>query len=343
MKSDSIEKQFAQYDRKKFADWIWRGLQAFYTVPPAKRAATFDNAGGLILQYESVCEGIAAIYEKFVPANKQLSFRQAIGDVLREKSPDYSDLFPAFQDIIYLIIRLKATESLSALLPTVGSGVLGKQHPDILYETITALRYLAPSENSYKITSKLIDSVNFDDGYLFEAMKVLIECKPDYTANIVLELEPRLTQLYKKTKDIGEDEFKIFCGVAEDWAKFILKRGIISWPSKLWEKASHSTDQVWLFSYLFGNKSAPVVLNRYRSSDAYWINYRSKKVHVKVSKKDYYTRSMLLRKFASEKIHAWANNPKDEVNKISLAARTTEAGRTVTLGERILRKLPHIE
>lgn len=342
MKSDFLEQLFAQYDREKFADWIWRGLLSFYTVSPAERAATFDNAGGLILQYESVCEGLAVIYEDFVPANKQLSFRQAIGDILREKSHDYSDLFSVFQDLIYLIIRLKANESLSALLPTVGNGVLGKRYPGLLYETITALGSLAPSDYAYKTAFKLIDSVNFDDGYLFEAMKVLIECKPDDTAKIVLKLEPRLTQLYWKTKHIGRDEFKIFCDTAEDWAEFILKRGTISWLSELWEKASHSTNQVWLFSLLFGNKSVPLVLNRDRSKDVYWINYRSKKVKVKVSEKDYYTRSMLLRKFASEEILAWANNPSDKINEAHLLVRTTRHGRTATLGQLISSKLQHI-
>lgn len=343
MKNDFFKQLFALYDREKFADWLWRGLHSFYTVSPVERATTFDNAGHLILQYESICEGIAAIYEDFVPANKQLSFRQAIGDVLREKSADHSDLLPAFQDLIYLIIRLKANESLSALLPTVGNGVLGQRYPDILYETITALGSLAPSDYAYKTAFNLIDSANFDDGYLFEAIKVLVECKPSDTAKIVLTFEPRLTQLYMKTKHIGGVEFKVFCDAAEDWAEFLLSRGTISWLSELWKKASHLPDQVWIFNFLFGNKSMPVIFNMDCSTDTYWINYRSKKVKVKVSEKDYHTRDMLLHKFAIEEIFAWANNPKDKVYAIPLPEwRTIGSDKIQFLGQRILPKVLNI-
>jgi len=338
MKRDYFRKLFKQYDREKFADWFWRGLYSFYNAPASKRGESFDEAGRIILEYESICEGLAIIYEEFVPPKKQLAFRQAIGDVIREKSNDYSEMVHAFQDLIYLIIRIKASESLSSLLPTVGSGVFGQQHPEVLYETITALASLAPSDYAYKTASTLIDSANFDDGYLFEAIKVLVECKPSDAAKIVLKFEPRLTQLYTSTKKIGGVEFKVFCEAAEDWAEVLLSKGTITWLSELYEKASHSFDQKWLFSCLFFNDAVPAFLD-WDGQNTFRLIYRGKKLNVRVSRKDYYTRKMLLNRKTTTDFYAWVNDPNDKVNQIHLnPPKKAKNEKTPTLGDRISAK-----
>lgn len=339
MKKDYFEKLFEPYDRQQFADWLWQGLYSFYNKPRSDRGATFNNAGSIILEHESVCEGIAYIYEKLVPANGQLAFRQAIGDVIREKSNNYSDYVQAFQDLIYLIIRIEANESLSSLLPTVGSGVFGRQHPKVLYETISALASLSPSEYAYETASDLIDSANFDDGYLFEATKILVECKPNDAAKIVLRFEPRLTQLFAITNRIGGNEYKVFCEAAENWAEFFLNKGTITWLSELFQEAIHSPDQKWLFEVLFSNNNVPIFLNWDRESN-FWITYREKKVMVQVSRKDYHTRTMLLNRKSRKEAYSWISDERDIVNQTPLSTRRIDSnGEIPKIGEKILTKI----
>lgn len=338
MNKDSFKRLFSNFDRQQFADWLWRGLYSFYNAPLPDRGSTFDNAGHIILEYESICEGLAVVYEELVPSNRQLAFRQAIGDVLREKSGDNSELVQAFQDLIYLIIRIKAYESLSSLLPSVGNGVIGKQYPEILYETIAALASLAPSDYAYKTATNLINSANFDDGYLFEAIKVLVECKPNDTAKVVLNLEPRLTQLYIRTKQLGGDEYKIFCDVAKDWAEFLLNFGTTTWLSEIYEKASHSVDQKWLFNFLFANDTIEALFN-WDGRNRFWITYRGKIVPVRVSGKDYHTRRMLLHSSETIEFSTWIKDPKDKTNQILLyPEQTPQQGTTTSLANLISAK-----
>lgn len=101
----------------------------------------------------------------------------------------------------------------------------------------------------------------------------------------------------------------------------MLTVGPMSWLRDLWRKAGHSPDQVWLFELLFNNKDIPVNLNRDPSSDRYLIEYRSKKVPLQVSIKDYWTRRRLQQISEFTKALEWASNPNDIVNQCQLAMR----------------------
>jgi len=322
MSKNTIYKTFEKFDRDAFADWLWRGLRSFYSSPPSERVNAFDYAGLLIMAQESVSEGLGQVYDECVPESQKLMFRQAIGDVLREHGNDPGAPTPAFQDLIYLVVRIRATESLKALLPTIGNGLLGKRYPDILYDTIAALRFLAPSARAYDAALDLIDSPNFDDGYLFEALKVLVECEPSRTSGIVLMFELRLSDLRRSVQNLGEDEWNAFCEAANDWAEHILKLGPETWIKDLWEKANHTPEQSWLFECLFSRKDIPVRIYKKELPDEYFIEYRSKKIPIMVSKKDKWTRKPLILKSLLEETFQWADDPDDIVNVIDESTNT---------------------
>ena len=201
-----------------FAEWLWVSLQSFYI-------SSFSKGGNkhirlLIEEQESVCEVLVYIYEKCVPNTKQLMFRQAIGDVLREHGDDKDAPISAFQDLIYLVARIRAAEPLSALLPTVGNGLLGKRQPSLLYETFAVLKSFTPSPQIYEMVYDLISSVNFDEGYLFEAIKILIDCEPSHASDIINAIKPRLVEL-RQTVNLDEKEWIAFCEAANNCAQHI--------------------------------------------------------------------------------------------------------------------------
>ena len=162
MRTYPTSKAMAGFDRSEFADWLWRGLQSFYALPPSGRNRAFDDFGLLIRQQESVVEGLACIYEDHVQKSRKLLFRQAVGDALRNQGNAESSPLQAIQDLIYLLSRIRATESLDSLLPTVGAGMLGKRHPDIFFETFAALKSLTPSMQAYKAARNLVNSRAID-------------------------------------------------------------------------------------------------------------------------------------------------------------------------------------
>ncbi|MGD1046993.1 MAG: hypothetical protein ABR936_16950 [Bacteroidota bacterium] len=278
------------------------------------------------MQQETLTEGLAYIYEECIPETKQLMFRQAIGDVLRVYGNDEDNFVLAFNDLIYLISRIKANESLSSLLPTVGTGRLGKLNPDILYCTFAILRSLAPSVQAYKTAFDLINCRNFDEGYLFEAMNILVACEPSKACEIVLELETRLHNLRKEIIQKGEVEKAAFNRAANIWAEQMLSSVPMSWIKDIWLKFSHSPDRYWLFEYLFNNKKVPVAFWYDPSTNEYSIENRSRKVVIEISEEGYWTWRHLEKKVRYEEVLNWSGNlqaflvskkyPMSEQNKI---------------------------
>ncbi len=225
MSKDEAIRAFEQFDRKMFADWLWKGLLSSYNQLPSEteRMCAFDPFGLIIRQQEYIVDGLVCVYKKYVPESRKLLFRQAVGDVLREQGNNEDLSLPPLEDIIYLIARIKATEALNALLPTVGNGLLGKRYPEVLYRALAVLKsFPSSSPEVYEVVSGLINSTNFDDGYLFEAIKILAECEPLHATAIILPLESRLAKLRQDCRALGGDEWVAFCDAAKDCAKHIL-------------------------------------------------------------------------------------------------------------------------
>ncbi len=304
---------FFTFDRYMFADWLWTGLRKFYTSSPSDRKSVFRPFDAFIAHQESLSKGIAIVYQERIPDDRKLMFRRAIGDVLREHANDLDAPIPAFQDLLYVLLRTKAVESLSSLIPAVGNGLLGRRYPDILYETFTVLKSLAPSAHVYDTTLELINCINFDDGYIFEAMKVLIECEPPRAASTILLFESRLSRLRKETLALGGDEWDAFCYAANDWAWCVLTQAPLSQLKELWETADHSADQIWLFELLFASESMPVSFIFDVFSKVCFIERGSQRLPL-ASSKDRWTRRKLL-KIAAWVGTEWMTDPEDEVNQ----------------------------
>lgn len=153
-------------------------------------------------------------------------FRQAIGDILQEHGNNKDAPLTALRDLIYLISIIKAVESLGSLLPTVGNGFLGKRHPDILYDVLANLQMFAPSPQIYELMLNLMNSENFDDGYLFTAIKILVSCEPSHASDLVDTLSPRLSKLKQGVINLNDEkEWSAFCEVANDCAQHITALG----------------------------------------------------------------------------------------------------------------------
>lgn len=339
MNNADILAKFAQLDREQFADWLWRGLRSFYTGPASARGRAFDHLGAFILQQESIVEGIARVYEEYVPEAKQLLYRQALGDVLRNQANVPEAPMPAFQNIIYLMARIKAVESLDALVPTVGTGYMGRRAPEILYETMAALRYLAPSQQAYNVVGELISSPNFDDGYLFEAMKVLIECQPSLTTKTVLNLLPRLNRLREKAMELGGEEAKACEEATRDWVEHIAHYAPLPQIKSLYEQASHAPSEVWLFRALFDPEYSPIRLTPRKDeiSEPVLISPGGM-LPITLPPHAHWTTQIIFRLANIAEFSSWNNDPDDPVAGIFLPGI---ANHKEKLADALKRKLVH--
>lgn len=208
---DEITAELTQVNTKEaLAEWLWNMLLLTYSKKEG--LMSLIRAQNL----ESPMDSLVIIYEECIPSTKQLIFRQAIGDILSNKGNDENAPLDPLEDLIYLIARIKATEPLKALLPTVGNGLLGKRYPDILYVTFACLLSFRPSSEVYKVTLDLTSSENFDDGYLFTAIKIIKDCDPSGAPGIINDFMPRLINLRNLSRKIGGQEWDAFCNAAKD-------------------------------------------------------------------------------------------------------------------------------
>ncbi len=303
-------KELANLDRKGYTDWLSQEFRSIYSSSAFERAHAFSPLYQLIPQQETICEDLAHFYENYLPESGKLKFRQAIGTVLHAQANNLDASPPVILALIRLLGRIKATESLNALVqtidnepllakvrateslialaPTIDKRPIKRQRLGILDETIAVLKMLAPSSDVYQAAFDLANCISFDDGYLFQVMKVMVECEPSRAATIVLTFEPRLSRLQQASLDLGGSAWKAFHEVAEDWAQHMMTVAPISWVKDLWQEASHEWDQIWLFEYIFKNKAKPIAL-REEFPDRISIECEQEILPLKASRKEYNT------------------------------------------------------
>lgn len=206
----------------QFSDWIWRTLNAQYSPSTTGRQDEFRKF--LIdTEQEAIVTGLEAIYDKLEKDVQQPLFRQSIGDVLASHGNAENTPPEVCEDLIYLTAKVRAVESLDALVPTIGNGLLGQKHPDSWFSAIGVLKLLAPAPEVKQAMSKLIDGANFDNGYILEAVGILVKCDPTQTPVLLSNFAPRLADLREKTKALGGDEWKAYLEGTDDLTNTIRK------------------------------------------------------------------------------------------------------------------------
>jgi hypothetical protein len=272
-------------DVDKFSDWIWQ-IVSYFNNPILFRDIKINTKIlRIVKEYGTTIEGLTNIYEEYVPMSKRLLFREAIGYAIRNHANDQSADLSDIEDLLYLMANIKAYESIQALIPLNIGSYFGRIFPEIIFDSIAVLKYLAPSEKVFVVMRQIIDNNDFDENYLFEALKALIECHPEITPEIIIDYEPRLTALYNLKKSYPED-LKIFQESAVDWAKFTISHTSSRWIKEYWEKSSHINRQLWLFDLFFNNPflSFNIAIDKF-DDDEIILRYQNKTIQISQNKK----------------------------------------------------------
>lgn len=310
----------AKFNKQQYADWLWRGLVSVYSKPISDRGDTFDGWGYIILQQGSIFEGLQHIYEEYIPPSRQLIFRSAIGDVLRNHANESGISFSVIQDILYLLGVVKAVESLDALLPTIGNGQIGRNNPRIFYQTLAVLNQLIPSSQVKKTTQGLIRSRNFNKGDIFEAVKILVKCDPISAVDMILNNANKMRDVFLQSYKNSGKEWKAFNSSMRFFIRTLLESSLSSFIPDLWKKAKHNSDDMWLFIYLFSNKYIPVNLYYDEEENEFFVSYESSYQSYKeilvTSYKDYNTRRILENIQIDREFNSSFSDPTAVINSI---------------------------
>lgn len=211
-----ITQEVAQFhEKEKVSNWLWHTLQLYY-APQTRSETERDDFREFWDVHDNSVSAIGHIYYGLQTEEQKLLFRQGIGNTLTQLAEDKdASTLAMLRDLIYLIARTKAVESVNALVPTV-NGLVGKTHPDILSDAMATLQYLSPSPEVQTTTKQLVDNPNFDNGYILTVIEILAQCEPSDILNLLTRFQPRINKLRIQCKELGGNEWDVFLKGAEN-------------------------------------------------------------------------------------------------------------------------------
>lgn len=222
-------KEIASFaEQGQFSNWMWATLDSIYNPSTTGERNEFRNFLSESKSLYSPQEALSVIYEALEKDSQKLPFRKSIGDVLTTHGNAEGTPPEACKDLIYLISSVRAVESLYALVPTIGNGLLGQQQPDFLFVTMACLKSLAPAPEAQFVTLELVNSHNFDDGYLLEAIGILAECDLSKIPSLSIDFTPRLKNFRKTVEKLGGEEWNAYLDVANEVIGEIQRRNPVA-------------------------------------------------------------------------------------------------------------------
>ncbi|MFH1510518.1 MAG: hypothetical protein ABIF10_02410 [Candidatus Woesearchaeota archaeon] len=193
---------------EQYAAWLWDVLAELYPkfgeVDRDSRLYRFIK-GRTATGIDSPLDALNLVYKRCIPAPSQNGFRHAIGTALKRcaESTDRK-VFRPTSDLVYLLGATKAVEALEGLLEVNSTEFIAINHDSLLFDTIANVKSLPSNDTVYSFTSNLVQVPFFDDGYLFDALGIMLDCKPD--AGIVDKYGERIRGLYSLIKGDKEEE-----------------------------------------------------------------------------------------------------------------------------------------
>jgi hypothetical protein len=192
---------------KQYVDWLWLALAEFYSNDKTVRYRSGLYRFMSKTLAESTVDALAKVYVKHITADKKHLFRTAIGKVLKKCTEKGSvAVAPIVDDLSYLICQINAIEALDGLLAVMSCEPLITAEPELLYNCLSVMRSMDPCNELFDFASKLVELPTFDDGYIFVAIKVMADCRPEQAEKIADRLGQRITNLYDEVKRLNAAE-----------------------------------------------------------------------------------------------------------------------------------------
>lgn len=194
---------------EQFAEWLWKSLGDFYRAPSGDKKRSELYSFMIINDTESPAEALATVYRRYVC--EKATYRRAIGRALRRCAQEAdAEVFQIADDLIYLLGYTGAVEALDGLLEAMFSESIAGEYPELLYACMANIQAIEPCDGLFDFVAKLVKSPYFDDGYIFSAIKIMVDCRPESSIEIVESLGKRISNLYNKVKRFGVGEESVY-------------------------------------------------------------------------------------------------------------------------------------
>lgn len=207
---ERITHELSGFSRDMFADWLLNVLFFSHKLPyQGEISCAVRTSFG---QRESILDDLEYVYDDCMPdENKKFLFRQAIGCLFEQIGSDKNTPISVLQDLVFLAAIIKAEEALNSIVLVVGNGPLGERCPNLIRDTISTIKAFPSSCRVSKALTALINSKNFDDKFLLDAVETLVDLNPFNQQAIVRAYKERLEVVLQAEQKHGGNAWEAFC------------------------------------------------------------------------------------------------------------------------------------
>lgn len=361
-----IRERFAQFQETDFCDWLSRGFKAFYAhsqfpnlagrtrsavnldsvTSNGKESRPFDFAFTHVGKKESLLDDLEYIYDQYVPNEKKIVFRLSVGRLLRQCVGDNLFPDPGFSDLIYLMAKVRAHESLECLAPVLGKGRFGQERKWLQYEAIATLKALLPAKEAVEGLRNLVTLPNFSPAFSFDILAALCRADPERWYSAFMLLRGHIASLHKQAQEIGGETIREVEDAARDFVKSFVEFMPTSAIGDLVPQIDLTTSSrelyasgTWLVKELFTGDRPPLMV--LHEDGTFTDNFTSIKIPIFVAKQPA-RRTNVLWQVDQYKTLRSISSEYDKVKLLHLFEDSPSVGQAAAEANAILGKLPFL-
>lgn len=205
--------RFSRFTEEDFANWLESGFRVYHTRLDGKQIGPdepFGFVSGFIGFGDSLLDDLTQIFRKLVPEDQKPIFRKSIAKLLMKVVSREHFPFEAVRELIYLIERVGADESLPYLATVVQTGRYGAKSEWLQIDAIRVLKQMLGSADAVLGLYDLAAAENFKVELSLDVLESLCNYVPQEWPRHVMMLATDIGKWHEKAKHIGGLALKEF-------------------------------------------------------------------------------------------------------------------------------------
>ena len=151
-------------------------------------------------QHETIEGFLVDAHDQMAGSFRQRQFREVLGDLfvryLQQPRRERIAVSSSATSLLYVISYVKAYAQLAKVVESFNAATLDEEEKAaLLYALLSVLKSANPGKAIYEMLQKVIAGPHFDEGYVFEALQLELECRPRDANGAIHRYAPMIARL----------------------------------------------------------------------------------------------------------------------------------------------------